>query len=190
MNGTVSCRDVEPITAKRGLRSEFVAVSWGPAAASANWGTFGNEMPEESRGKSGTIRMDSGATVPEARPLRFSDDIGEQDRADLAGDAPTPEVPPAKPKQPGSDRQESFITAPRKPVGRTLELRSVDVSKADPRQAPTQLALRTLEVDPSLGPESQAEAQAKPTNWALVIGIALAVFVVGIVVVAFGFRGH
>jgi hypothetical protein len=133
--------------------------------------------------------MDSGATVPEARPLRFSDDIGEQDRADLAGDALTREVPPAKPKQPESERQESFITAPRKPVGRTLELRSVDVSKADPRQAPTQLALRTLEVDPSLGPESQ-EAQTKPTNWVLVIGIALAVFAVGIVLVALGFRGH
>ncbi len=154
-------------------------------------------MAELPRGKSGTIRIDPSSTVPDAGPVRFADDLAEADRQDL-GLAPTAPIAVPKPRQPESDRHEYAVAGVSRGHSVTLAARSVDVSKADPRHAPTQQALRGLSFDPTLGrivEEGIVEDPAAPPRrapsgdrWKLLLTVAVGVSVVGAIAVWLLFR--
>jgi hypothetical protein len=143
-------------------------------------------MGELPPGKRGTVRLDPTATVPEAAPLRFADGdeaLAAADREDLAREKAEAK-PTSKPLQPASDRQE-FTSQPFKPGprGPTLELRKVDVTRADPRKMAT-VKGRGLTYDPSLDADEPGEP-AEPSRSPVLIFAAIAIGLAVIALVGF-----
>lgn len=148
-------------------------------------------MSEASHGKRGTVRLDPSATVPEAIPaLRFVQSEGELAAADSAELRRQAAAEAEKPKDPRhrNDRSE-FVSA--NPVKRqprpTVEMGTVDVSRADPRQAPThqvsRLPLVDRGYDPSLEDGPIAARPPRERSNAVLLAVLLAV--TGLVVAAY-----
>jgi hypothetical protein len=137
-------------------------------------------MSERERGKRGTIKMDPTATIPEAAPpLRFvagADALAEADRADVGAG------PPAKPRTPASDRKEFVKAEVSVARARTLELRKIDVSRADPRQAPT-VKGRGVTFSPGLGAAEAGEPAERSRAGAF---LYVAAVLAGVLLAAFG----
>jgi len=154
------------------------------------------DMAEQPRGKSGTIRIDPSSTIPEAGPVRFADDLDASDKQDLALAPTAPVTGVAKPIQPTSDRQEYETAGVSRGRSVTFELRTVDVSKADPRHAPTQQALRGLKFDPTLGriveegviEDPSAPPPVQSQRWKLILTVAVGVSVVAMIALWLVFR--
>jgi hypothetical protein len=146
-------------------------------------------VSDASHGKRGTVRLDPSATVPEAIPaLRFADaaDISARDRAELERQA---EVERATDPRRKNDRKEFTSAAP---VGRqprpTVEMGTVDVSRADPRQAPTQQVSRLPLVDRGYDPSREEEPTPPPSRGPAVRVVLLLVMAAVVVAAYFALR--
>ncbi len=145
-------------------------------------------VSEPSHGKRGTVRLDPSATVPEAIPaLRFVESVGDLAAADSVDLERQAEA--EKPKDPRhkNDRKEFVAAALKKQPRPTVEMGTVDVSRADPRQAPTQQVSRLPLVDRGYDPSREdglVEPPPKPTNSSAVL-IAVLLAVAGLAVAAY-----
>lgn len=125
-------------------------------------------MSDAPRGKRGTVRLDPSSTVPEAVPaIRFADP------GELDAEAERLRDPRRK-----NDRKEFAQAVPQKGFRPTVEMGSVDVSRADPRQAPTQEVSRLPLVDRGYDPSREdgppVERPATGHGWKIGLGLAIA----------------
>lgn len=126
-------------------------------------------VSDAPRGKRGTVRLDPSSTVPEAIPaIRFADP------GELDAEAERRRDPRRK-----NDRKEFAQAVVPKGFRPTVEMGSVDVSRADPRKAPTQEVSRLPLVDRGYDPsyEDGPPAVAPPSSghgWKIGVGLAVA----------------
>lgn len=147
-------------------------------------------VSEASHGKRGTVRLDPSATVPEAIPaLRFVQNEAElaaADSAELQKQAETEKKTDPRHK---NDRSEFVAAEPVKRQPRpTVEMGTVDVSRADPRRAPTQQVSRLPLVDRGYDPSREdglVEAPPPPPARSNAVLIAVLLAATGLVVAAY-----
>lgn len=147
------------------------------ASGRASKGLRSVVVSDAARGKRGTVRLDPSATVPEAIPaIRFAEpgrDLATIDRAELARREEDEQKPDPRRK---NDRREFAQGVPQRGHRPTAEMRTVDVSRADPRQAPTQEVSRLPLVDRGYDPSREdGPPEVTPPRRGWMIGLALAV---------------